>query len=105
MGALTGYNLIHLILCWGGGTFRTEGNREELQFGQEVIGFDMVILVVVFFILENKQNVLNARLDIYKSRYQIITIPGAVSLLYQDYSHIAWKHNFIYDSVYIKNCG
>jgi hypothetical protein len=32
-------------------------------------------------------------------------IPGAVRLLYQDYAHIPWKHNFIYNSVYIKHGG
>jgi hypothetical protein len=32
-------------------------------------------------------------------------IPGAVRFLYQDYAHIPWKHNFIYNSVYIKHGG
>jgi hypothetical protein len=32
-------------------------------------------------------------------------IPRAVRLLYQDYAHIPWKHNFGYNSVYIKHGG
>ena len=51
------------------------------------------------------QNVLTAWLDISKSRCQIIAIPGVIKLLYQDYAHIPWKHNVIYDSVYIKHGG
>jgi len=53
----------------------------------------MVMLVV--------ENVPNVCLDIYKPRCQIIVIP-VVNFLYQDYTHTACKHNFIYNSVYIK---
>jgi len=28
---------------------------------------------------------------------------GVVRLLYQDYAHIPWKHNSIYNSVHIKH--
>ena len=48
---------------------------------------------------------LTASLDIYKSRCQIIVIPGVVRLLYQHYAHIPLKHNFIYNSVHIKHDG
>ena len=35
----------------------------------------------------------------------MIAIGGVVRLLYQDFAHIARKHNFIYDPVYIKHGG
>jgi len=65
--------------------------------GSEKHGWRIVMLLV--------QNVLTVWLDIYKSQCQIFAIPGVVTLLYQDYAQIAWKHNFIYDSVYIKHAG
>ena len=46
-----------------------------------------------------------ADIYIYKSRCQIIVIPGVIKLFYQDYAHIPWKHKFIYNSLYNKHGG
>ena len=70
------------------------GGRAYLQLGQEAMGWDMVVMVV--------PNFPNVWPNIYKSRCQIIVIP-VVNFLYQDCTHTACKHNFIYNSVYIKN--
>ena len=56
------------------------GNRSDLQIGNGVTGWDMLMLVV--------QNVLTVSLDIYKPRCQIFVIPHVIRLLYKDYAHI-----------------
>jgi len=51
LGALTGQNMLKLILGQRGQeTIRTLVNTAILQLGQEVLGFDIVMLVRVFFI-------------------------------------------------------
>jgi len=67
----------------------------DLRLGQEVMGWDMVMMVV--------QNVSNVCLYIYKLRCQIFVIPGVVNFLYQDYAHTPRKQNFIYNSLYNKH--
>jgi len=90
VGQLTGQNWVPLIfeVNWG-------WTEQTYSLGTEKQGWGMVMLLV--------QNVLTVWLDIYYSQRQVIAIPGVVRLLYQDYAPIAWKHNFVYDSVFSKH--
>jgi hypothetical protein len=65
-------------------------------------GWGLVMGVGVFFIQKNCKNVLTAYIQLKMSDNEI---RGAVRLLYQDYAHIPWKQNFMYNSVYIKHGG
>ena len=70
------------------------GTEGTYSLGTEKRRLDMVMLVV--------QIVRNVWLDIYRSRCQI-TVIQVVNFLYHDCTHIPWKRNFIYKSVYTKN--
>jgi hypothetical protein len=82
------------------------GKRADPVLGNGVtgVGYGYVAGGGIFHIAE-LQNVLTVLLHIYQSRCQLTVIPAVVRLLYQHYAHIRSKHNFIYNSVYIKYGG
>jgi hypothetical protein len=65
----------------------------------------MVVVVVVFFIYWNCQNMLTALLDICKTRYHLVVISGVVRLLYQEYADVPWNHKTIFNSIHTKHGG